>query len=93
MARVEDVIIKTIIAGEMPIATACKMFVPHRGNCFELFGFDILIDGKSSFPLPLPRKTMKCCNIHLPRLKISLGRRRKGPFEKEIAMVLYQHSD
>ena len=24
--------------------SACKMFVPHRRNCFELYGFDILID-------------------------------------------------
>ncbi|XP_067680981.1 tubulin polyglutamylase TTLL5-like isoform X3 [Haliotis asinina] len=44
MMRIEDVIIKTIISVELPIATACKMFMPHRGNCFELYGFDILID-------------------------------------------------
>ena len=24
--------------------SASKMFVPHRNNCFELYGFDILID-------------------------------------------------
>ena len=24
--------------------SACKMFVPHKRNCFELYGFDILID-------------------------------------------------
>ncbi|KAJ8308477.1 hypothetical protein KUTeg_013351 [Tegillarca granosa] len=44
MMRIEDVIIKTIISVELPVATACKMFMPHRGNCFELYGFDILID-------------------------------------------------
>ncbi|XP_065661661.1 tubulin polyglutamylase TTLL5 isoform X6 [Hydra vulgaris] len=44
MARIEDLIIKTIISVEMVISTACRMFVPHRGNCFELYGFDILID-------------------------------------------------
>ncbi|XP_064600356.1 tubulin polyglutamylase TTLL5-like isoform X2 [Liolophura sinensis] len=44
MMRIEDVIIKTIMSAEMPIATACKMFMPFRGNCFELYGFDILID-------------------------------------------------
>ncbi|CAD5121869.1 DgyrCDS10332 [Dimorphilus gyrociliatus] len=44
MMRVEDVIVKTLIAAELPIATACKMFVPYRGNCFELYGFDVLID-------------------------------------------------
>ncbi|XP_075048148.1 tubulin polyglutamylase TTLL5 isoform X2 [Mixophyes fleayi] len=44
MSQVEDLIIKTIISGELPIATACKSFLPHRGNCFELYGFDVLID-------------------------------------------------
>ncbi|KAI0229728.1 Tubulin polyglutamylase TTLL5 [Lamellibrachia satsuma] len=44
MMRVEDVIIKTMLSAELSIATACKMFMPHRGNCFELYGFDILVD-------------------------------------------------
>ncbi|XP_070578647.1 tubulin polyglutamylase TTLL5-like isoform X6 [Ptychodera flava] len=44
MSRIQDVVIKTILAGELPIATACKMFMPNRGNCFELYGFDILVD-------------------------------------------------
>jgi len=34
MMRIEDVVIKTIIAGELPIASACKMFMPYPGNCF-----------------------------------------------------------
>ena len=37
MARIEDLIVKTIISTEMVIATACKMFVPYRGNCFGKF--------------------------------------------------------
>ena len=45
MARMEDLIIKTVIAGELPIASAVRSFVPHHYNCFELYGFDILIDG------------------------------------------------
>ncbi|KAM3918235.1 tubulin polyglutamylase TTLL5 [Leptodactylus fuscus] len=45
MSQVEDLIIKTVISGELPIATACKSFQAHRGNCFELYGFDVLIDG------------------------------------------------
>uniref|UniRef100_H2ZF24 Tubulin--tyrosine ligase-like protein 5 n=1 Tax=Ciona savignyi TaxID=51511 RepID=H2ZF24_CIOSA len=44
MVRIEAVIIKSILAAELPIATACRMFVPHRENCIELYGFDILID-------------------------------------------------
>ena len=34
MMRIEDVIIKTLVSAELPIATACKMFMPYRGNCF-----------------------------------------------------------
>ncbi|XP_040267763.1 tubulin polyglutamylase TTLL5 isoform X2 [Bufo bufo] len=45
MSQVEDLIIKTVISGELPIATACKSFQVHRGNCFELYGFDVLTDG------------------------------------------------
>lgn len=36
--------IKAIFACCQPIVSACRMFVPHVTNCFELFGFDILID-------------------------------------------------
>eukprot|EP00698_Gefionella_okellyi_P010773 TRINITY_DN2819_c0_g1_i4.p1 TRINITY_DN2819_c0_g1~~TRINITY_DN2819_c0_g1_i4.p1 ORF type:complete len:850 (+),score=203.47 TRINITY_DN2819_c0_g1_i4:351-2900(+) len=41
--RIIDVIIKTFISVENHIHSATKMFVPHK-NCFELFGFDILVD-------------------------------------------------
>ncbi|KAM4662158.1 tubulin polyglutamylase TTLL5 isoform 2-T2 [Discoglossus pictus] len=44
MSQIEDLIIKTVIAGELPIATSCKSLLAHRGNCFELYGFDVLID-------------------------------------------------
>ncbi|KAL4237970.1 Tubulin polyglutamylase ttll5 [Mactra antiquata] len=44
MMKIEDVVIKTILSVELPIATACKMFMPFKGNCFELYGFDIMID-------------------------------------------------
>ncbi|CAH1155614.1 unnamed protein product [Phaedon cochleariae] len=44
MSQIEDLIIKAIIATGNSIITACKMFVPHVNNAFELFGFDILID-------------------------------------------------
>jgi hypothetical protein len=37
MMRIEDVVIKTIISVELSIATACKMFMPYRGNCFGTF--------------------------------------------------------
>ncbi|XP_074959628.1 tubulin polyglutamylase TTLL5 isoform X2 [Phalacrocorax aristotelis] len=44
MANVEDLIIKTLVSAELAIATACKTFLSHRGSCFELYGFDVLID-------------------------------------------------
>ncbi|CAO1411784.1 unnamed protein product [Diamesa serratosioi] len=44
MLNIEDIIIKAIFACTQPIVSACRMFVPHATNCFELFGFDVLID-------------------------------------------------
>lgn len=44
MLNIEDVIVKSILSCAQPIVSACRMFVPSGNNCFELFGFDILID-------------------------------------------------
>ncbi|NWW63879.1 TTLL5 polyglutamylase, partial [Ifrita kowaldi] len=44
MASVEDLIIKTLVSAELSIASACKSFLSHRSSCFELYGFDVLID-------------------------------------------------
>lgn len=44
MLAIEDVIIKSIFACSQSIISACRMFVPNQNNCFELYGFDILID-------------------------------------------------
>uniref|UniRef100_A0A1A8FJ60 Tubulin--tyrosine ligase-like protein 5 n=2 Tax=Nothobranchius korthausae TaxID=1143690 RepID=A0A1A8FJ60_9TELE len=44
MKQVEDLVIKAVLSAELQIAAACKMFVPHKTNCFELYGFDVLID-------------------------------------------------
>jgi hypothetical protein len=43
-SRIYDVIIKTIISGEYYVTQAMKKNGMNRNNCFELFGFDILID-------------------------------------------------
>lgn len=37
VSRVEDVIIKTVISGELPIAGACKAFMSQRTNCFGIY--------------------------------------------------------
>jgi Tubulin-tyrosine ligase family len=43
--KIEDLVIKTIISGEHVINNATEMFCPFpRTACFELFGFDVLID-------------------------------------------------
>ena len=42
--KIEDIVIKTIISAEPILNNAYEMFVPHRNNCFELLGFDILVD-------------------------------------------------
>lgn len=44
MCSIEDLIIKSILACAQSIISACRMFVPSGNNCFELYGFDILID-------------------------------------------------
>lgn len=44
--NIKDVIIKTILTAEPQIATNVQLFVPHRGNCFELLGFDVLLDSQ-----------------------------------------------
>lgn len=44
MLDIEDVIIKTILCAESDLYSRTKQQIPHRNNCFELFGFDVLID-------------------------------------------------
>ncbi|KAI8848733.1 tubulin-tyrosine ligase family-domain-containing protein [Chytridium lagenaria] len=43
-SKIKDIIVKSILSGEATVSTAVNMFVQHTGNCFELLGFDILID-------------------------------------------------
>ena len=43
-SRIYDVIIKTILCGENYVVTAMRKSRVHRTNCFEMLGFDILID-------------------------------------------------
>ncbi|XP_022904473.2 tubulin polyglutamylase TTLL5 isoform X1 [Onthophagus taurus] len=44
MSQIEDLVVKSILSSGNSIVTACKMFVPSINNCFELYGFDILVD-------------------------------------------------
>lgn len=43
-SRIYDVIIKSILAGENHVFQAVKKSGVFRTNCFEVFGYDILLD-------------------------------------------------
>ena len=43
-SRIYDIIIKTFLTAENFIFNAVKKTCIHRTNCFELYGFDVLID-------------------------------------------------
>ncbi|XP_068618971.1 tubulin polyglutamylase TTLL5 isoform X2 [Battus philenor] len=44
MAAVEDLVVKSVLCSAHTMAAAARVFVPNVFNCFELFGYDILID-------------------------------------------------
>jgi tubulin polyglutamylase TTLL5 len=43
-ARIKDIIIKTVIACEPALNQAFDQNVPFKSNCFQLLGFDIMVD-------------------------------------------------
>lgn len=45
-SRIYDVIIKTLLSAEGLMYTAIHKTCTHKSNCFELFGFDVLIDSE-----------------------------------------------
>jgi tubulin polyglutamylase TTLL4 len=83
--RIKDVIIKTLIAVEPHIVTNMKQ-TRHRNACFELYGFDIILDDtlkpwllevnvcpslSSSSPLDKQIKTMLLCDVlHIIGLQV-----------------------
>lgn len=77
MYRVKEVMIKTLISIEPHVYNATVRNTKHRNACFELFGFDILLDSKlkpwllevnispslsSSSPLDKKIKTVLICD-------------------------------
>ena len=44
MMKIEDIVVKSLITVEAPISATCRMFQSYRSNCFELYGYDIIID-------------------------------------------------
>ncbi|KAL0029059.1 hypothetical protein WJX77_003291 [Trebouxia sp. C0004] len=45
-SQVHDLVMAAVLAAEPELHSAARMHVPHRTNCFEIFGFDILLDDK-----------------------------------------------
>ncbi|CAM9199248.1 unnamed protein product [Chrysoparadoxa australica] len=43
---ISDIIVKTIIAADAEMTVGVQQQVKHRGSCFELFGFDVLLDDR-----------------------------------------------
>lgn len=77
MHRIKDVLIKSLISVEPHIYNTTSRCTKHRNVCFELFGFDILLDNKlkpwllevnispslsSSSPLDKKIKTVLICD-------------------------------
>jgi tubulin polyglutamylase TTLL4 len=46
MHRIRDVLIKTLISQEPHVINSMSRFTKHKNVCFELYGFDILVDNK-----------------------------------------------
>lgn len=42
--RIDEILVKSILSIESTICPAFETNVPYRNNCFELLGFDILLD-------------------------------------------------
>jgi len=45
-ADIEDTIVKTILSVEPLLTSGISMFLKNKTCCFELFGFDIMLDSK-----------------------------------------------
>eukprot|EP00931_Biecheleriopsis_adriatica_P043832 TRINITY_DN25047_c0_g1_i2.p1 TRINITY_DN25047_c0_g1~~TRINITY_DN25047_c0_g1_i2.p1 ORF type:complete len:1120 (-),score=230.23 TRINITY_DN25047_c0_g1_i2:276-3635(-) len=42
--RIMDLIVKTLLSVEPAISSRTRQMTPNRENCFELYGFDVLVD-------------------------------------------------
>ncbi|KAI6223666.1 hypothetical protein M3Y99_01441600 [Aphelenchoides fujianensis] len=44
MVRIEDLVIKTLLSVQRVVAASCRKLNINPNSCFELFGFDVLVD-------------------------------------------------
>ena len=45
-SRIYDLIIKAILSGEHYVNASVKKYNLHRNNCFEVFGYDVILDSE-----------------------------------------------
>lgn len=43
-SQVDEIVVKTLLSGENLMFSSFSSQIPYSNNCFELFGFDILLD-------------------------------------------------
>lgn len=72
--RIKDVIIKTLIAHEPQITSSYSRCTRNRNVCFEIYGFDILLDNK--------------LRPHLLEINISPSLSSSSPLDKKIKTTL-----
>ena len=46
MGNIKDLIVKTLVSAEPYMMDITSRSYLHRSNCFEVYGFDVLIDKK-----------------------------------------------
>ena len=74
MNRIKDCIIKTCIAHEPQITGTYSRYTRNRNVCFEIYGFDILLDNK--------------LRPHLLEINISPSLSSSSPLDKKIKTTL-----
>ena len=45
-SKIYDLIIKSVISVEEKILSSIKKYCSHKNNCFEILGYDVLIDSE-----------------------------------------------
>lgn len=74
MSNIKDAVIKTCIAHEPAITTSYSRCTKNRNVCFEIYGFDILLDNK--------------LRPHLLEINISPSLSSSSPLDKKIKTTL-----